>query len=91
MATKQHDVYVEYCLSGIKFITYKFDDENSRIGNESFVLVNCLKNMSTVDSVKSVLEWLSKERNTDFHGFDDVLESNVISAVKLYLNGHNNL
>lgn len=68
--TQEYNSYVEYCLSGIKFITYRLNDEDeSRIGDEAFELVNCLKSMSTVESITLLLRWFSRETHPDFYRF----------------------
>ena len=91
LETEEHNSYVEYCLSGISFIAYRLGDDENRIGNESFELVNCLKQMSTVESVTCVLKWFSQEKHPDFHDADKVLESAIASAVTLYRDGHTEL
>lgn len=92
LETEEHNSYVEYCLSGIAFITYRLgnSDEN-RIGNESFELLNCLKHMSTVESVTKVLKWFSEEKHLSFYNADKVLESVILSAVNLYKEGSTEL
>lgn len=89
LETEEHNSYIEYCLSGIDFITYKLnDDDEKRIGNEAFELVNCLKRMSTIESVTLLLKWFSQKRHSDFHDADEVLASATASAVALYKEGH---
>ena len=92
LETKEHDSYVEYCLSGIGLIAYRLGgDDEHRIGNEAFELVNCLKQMSTVESVTCVLKWFSQKRHSDFHDADEVLTTAISSAVALYKSGHTEL
>jgi hypothetical protein len=92
LETGEHNSYVEYCLSGISFIAYRLGDaEEYRIGNEAFELVNCLKQMSTVESVTCVLKWFSQEKHPDFHDSDKVLAAAIASAVALYRDGHTEL
>lgn len=92
LETEEHNSYVEYCLSGISFITYRLgDDDERRIGNETFELVNCLKQMSTVESVTCVLKWFSQENHPDFYDADKVLTAAIESAVALYRDGHTEL
>lgn len=92
LETGEHNSYVEYCLSGIDFITYGFgNDDESRIGNEAFELVNCLKQMSTVESVTHVLKWFAQNGKLDFFDSDKVLADIIASAVVLYMDGHKEL
>lgn len=92
LETGEHNSYVEYYLSGINFIAYRLrDDDERRIGNESFELVNCLKQMSTAESVTCVLKWFSQEKHPNFHDADKVLAAAIASAVALYRNGHTEL
>lgn len=89
LETQEYNSYVEYCLSGIKFITYRLNDEDeSRIGDEAFELVNCLKSMSTVESITLLLRWFSRETHPDFYDSDKVLASAITSAATLYQAGH---
>lgn len=92
LETEEYNSYVEYCLSGISFIAYRLsDDDEHRIGNESFELVNCLKRMSTVESITCVLKWFSQEKHPDFHDADKVLAAAIASAATLYRYGHTEL
>lgn len=92
LETEEYNSYVEYCLSGISFIAYRLDEEDEhRIGNESFELVNCLKKMSTVESVTCVLKWFSQEKHPDFYDADKVLANAIATAVALYRDGHTEL
>ncbi|MBM6695340.1 metallophosphoesterase [Pseudoflavonifractor capillosus] len=92
LETGEHNSYVEYILSGIGLIAYRLGDPGkNRIGNESFELVNCLKQMSTVYSVTSVLKWFSQEQYPDFYAANEVLASTIASAVALYNEGHTEL
>lgn len=92
LETEEHNTYVEYCLSGISFIAYRLgDDDERRIGNESFELVNCLKQMSTTESVTCVLKWFSQEKHPNFHDADKVFAAAIASAVALYRDGHTEL
>ncbi len=92
LETKEHNSHVEYCLSGISFIAYRLgNDDERRVMNESFELVNCLKQMSTVESVTCVLKWFSQEKHPDFHDADKVLSAAIASAVALYRDGYTEL
>lgn len=92
LETGEHNSYVEYCLSGIRFIAYRLnDDDEIRVGNESFELVNCLKSMSTVESVTRLLEWFAQDNRLDFHDADSVLSAAIATAVALYRGGHTEL
>ncbi len=92
LETEEHNSHVEYCLSGISFIAYRLgEDDERRIGNESFELVNCLKQMSTTESVTCVLKWFSQEKHPDFHDANKVLAAAIASAVALYRDGHTEL
>lgn len=92
LETEEYNSYVEYCLSGIGFIAYSLGDaDEKRIGNEAFELVNCLKQMSTVESVTCVLKWFSQEKHPQFYDADKVLASVITSAVTLYREGHTEL
>lgn len=89
LETEEHNSYVEYCLSGISLIAYELGgDDGRRIGNEAFELVNCLKQMSTVESVTCVLKWFSQAKYPNFHDADKVLAAAIASAVALYRDGH---
>ena len=85
--TNELDSYSKYFLDGIKHIQYKLNDDDVRIGNESFELVNGLKSMSTIESVSNVLLWFS-EKHADFHDSDKVLFNAIDSAIKLYKQGY---
>lgn len=89
--TKEYDSYAEYFLSGIKYIKYSLNDDENRIGNESFELVNGLKLMSTSKSISEILEWFSSKDYVDFHDSDIVLSNAINIAIKLYLEGNKEL
>lgn len=91
LGTREQNAYAEYCLSGIKLIAYRLNTETTRIANEEMALINCLKSMSTVDSVTLVLKWFSREHNYEFYDADKVLMSAIESATKLYKAGHTEL
>ncbi len=89
--TQEHNTYVQFFLSGIKCITNKINDEDSRIGNELFELVHGLKIMSTVESVTLVLKCFSEDRNLDFYDSDKVLNAIIDTALHLYQSGHKDM
>lgn len=85
LETVEYNYYVEYCLSGINFIAYGLgNDDKTRIENEAFALINCIKQISTVESVIHVLKWFSQEKHPHFYDDDNVLASVIASTVTLY-------
>lgn len=90
LETGEYNNYVEYCLEGVNLISYRLNDD-SRIGNESLALRNCLKSMSTVDGVTRLIEWFSEEKHISFYDASEVLESIICSATVLYKEGHTEL
>lgn len=88
--TNELDFYSKYFLDGIKHIHYTLNDNDTRIGNESFELVNGLKKMSTLESIRNIFEWFSK-KHVDFHDSDKVFSSAVNTAIKLYNQGNTEL
>lgn len=90
ITTNELDFYSKYFLDGIKYIRYTFNDDDTRIGNESFELTNGLTKMSTPESISDILRWFS-EKHTDFYNVDKVLASTIDTAIKLYQQGYTDL
>ena len=86
---KELDTYIEYCLSGIPLIAHNLNSssEDSRIGNESFTLVNSLAKVSKSESVKRILQWHLQNQNLDFYGSDRIINSAITNAIEFYRAG----
>lgn len=79
----EHNEYVDFFLDGTKYIIYKTNDSDNRIGNESFELTNGLKQMSTIESVCAVISYLVKN-DSDFYDVDEIFEILINNAIELY-------
>lgn len=92
LETKLWNTYVDYCLSGIKLVAYEPNKpDETRIGNEYSALMDCLKRMSSVESVTRLLRWFSQKNHPVFAYSDKVLESVVATAINLYYEEHTEL
>lgn len=92
LETGEHNTYVEYFLAGIQFIDYNANDnDDPRIGNELFELIQGLKSMNTVDSVTCALKWLANEEDLNFFNSDEVVESLINSTIDLYQSGQTDM
>lgn len=87
MENNQHDAHVQYFLDGVKYIEHKHDNNENRIGNESFELTHGLKIMSTVESISAVLEFFTEEKHLHFYSSDKVVLEVVNKAIDLYNSG----
>lgn len=90
LETGQQNEYVNYFLQGIKYITYALNDDENRIGNEAFLLVEGLKSMSSAKSVSTTIEWMSKE-SVDFHDANEIYGLLVNKASDLFVAGERTL
>ncbi len=90
LETGQQNEYVHYFLQGIKYIIYKSNDDENRIGDEAFQLAEGLKAMSSVDSISLVLMWITDEE-VDFHDVNEIYGLLMKKALGLYLEGNEQL
>ncbi|MBO5968061.1 MAG: metallophosphoesterase [Clostridia bacterium] len=87
MERDEHNTYVQYFLDGIQYIQYRLNSRDNRVGNEGYELTNGLKNMSTLESISSVLKFLSDEKHLNFHSSDEVVLEITNKAIMLYKAG----
>lgn len=86
ISTGEQNEYVQFFASGIS-IAHEEDDNDPRIGNELFELVEGLKKMNTPESIAVVLELFSGESTPGFHDEDEVLSAVTDTAICLYQSG----
>lgn len=89
--TNEQDNYVDYFLDGIRFVHYRLNLRDSRIGNESWALIEGLNAMSTAESISKVLIWFCDSENPDFYKYDEVFGTLVSKCSKLYKEGNHEL
>ena len=88
LGTEEYNSHVHYCLSGIRFISYRLNESENRIANESYELKNCLKHMSTVESVTAIVKWFSQKKHSYFYDAKEVIQAAIESAIDLYKSGY---
>lgn len=83
IASNQHNEYVQYFLQGIPLLEPFGVSVEKRIGNESYALVDGLKNMDTAESIYAVLEWYASEAYIEFYRHEEVYAKVAETAAKL--------
>lgn len=83
VASKQHNEHVHFFLQGLTLIKPLGMFVDKRIGNESFMLVEGLKEMDTEESVYAVLEWYASDTYIEFYRHEEVYTKVIETAVKL--------
>lgn len=91
ISSGETDLHVEYFLSGIKYIEYSISNEDVRIGNERTELIESLKQMSTVDSIKAMLKFFAEERHFHFYDSEKVISATINAAICLFKEGNSEL
>lgn len=91
LATQSHNKYVKFFLDGVPYIKDNLSGSSDRIGNESFELIEGLKQMSTPESICRVLKWMLSEENALSYEKDEIYSSLSHRAAELYQNGAHDL
>ncbi len=83
IASKQHNEHVHFFLQGLTLIEPLGVSVEKRISNESFALVEGLKNMDTAESIYDVLEWYASDAYIEFYRHGEVYAKVAETAAKL--------
>ena len=86
--TNLADDYVEYCLSGIKYVNNYLD--NHRIANESFMLESCLRELTSKSSILELLEYFINDK-IKMYSTEKILDECIKTIVDLYTKGEDDI
>lgn len=88
ISTSEQNNYVHFFIDGLQYTEHKFNNDNNRISNEFFELIDGLKCMSTPESIGYVLEYFIQNPPPNFYQSQEVLSSIITNAIQLYKDTH---
>lgn len=90
LKTKSVNEYVSFLLSGLKYISYSYEDEEISNGSEHFRLKECIECIDTPEAVTELISWYSQEENInhDFYMKRELFSGFFLKAATHFNNGY---